>query len=214
MHYTLKYSLLAGLIFTTSTQAEEAFRQHEAHEHGHVEFNIAQDGNELLVEITAPGSDVVGFEHPPENESQHERIENAEKVLNTPMTALLLSPSAECKPEHIEVRNSLENHQDHDEEGHDEHGHESDHDAKGHNEHEHESDHDAEGHDEHEHENDSHGAFTIEYHFECNNISKLNSIETKWFELFPNTEEISVNILTDTYQNALELTKDNRVIKF
>ncbi|QSA19144.1 DUF2796 domain-containing protein, partial [Vibrio furnissii] len=48
-----------------SAFAHEEFRQHDAHVHGQVELNIAQDAHDLLIEITAPGADVVGFEHAP-----------------------------------------------------------------------------------------------------------------------------------------------------
>lgn len=227
MQHTFKLSLIAGLILSTSAMAEEGFRQHDAHVHGHVEFNIAQDGKELLVEITAPGADVVGFEHAPENEAQHELIENAEKSLKQADKMLLLSSAAKCSPEHISVKNTLEKDEHHDEHGHDEHKHDDhehhdDHKHEKHNDHEHHDDHKHEKHDEHEghdhegheHEGEGHGEFTIEYHFECDNIAKLNSIETRWFEQFPKTEEIDVNLLTDNAQKAFELDKDNTVIKF
>ncbi len=45
MQHILKYSLLSAAIITTSAQAE-TFRQHQAHVHGEVEFNIAQDNDE------------------------------------------------------------------------------------------------------------------------------------------------------------------------
>ncbi|MDG3087023.1 DUF2796 domain-containing protein [Vibrio hannami] len=208
MKKTFKYSLLAGLVVSGLAQAEE-FRQHEAHVHGHVEFNIAQDGKELLVEITAPGADVVGFEHAPENEEQHHKIEDAEKVLKNASDIILLSSAASCKVEHVEVRNTLEgdDHEGHDHDKHEEHDH---HD---HNKHDHDS---HEGHEGHDHENKhgGHGEFTIEYHFECDDIAKLNQIDTSWFKHFPSTEEIDVNLLTDTAQIAAELNKNSTVIKF
>ncbi len=44
----LKMTLLAGLVVSQFAVAEENFRQHDAHVHGHVEFNIAQDGQDLF----------------------------------------------------------------------------------------------------------------------------------------------------------------------
>lgn len=63
----------SSLMISTATLANEEFRQHEAHVHGHVEFNIAQDGQDLLIEITAPGADVVGLSMPQKmiNNSKH-----------------------------------------------------------------------------------------------------------------------------------------------
>lgn len=53
-------ALVIGLSLAATANAEE-YRQHEAHVHGHVEFNIAQDGKDLLIEITSPGADVVAL---------------------------------------------------------------------------------------------------------------------------------------------------------
>ncbi len=39
-----------------------------------LDINIAQDGQELLVEVTAPGADVVGFEHAPETAEQKRSV--------------------------------------------------------------------------------------------------------------------------------------------
>ncbi|WCE29431.1 zinc uptake protein ZrgA [Vibrio sp. SCSIO 43137] len=213
MQHTFKLSLIAGLILSTSAMAEEGFRQHDAHVHGHVEFNIAQDGNELLVEIAAPGADIVGFEHAPENEAQHELIEKAEKSLMQADKVLLLSSAAGCSTEHVSVKNTLEEDEHHDEHDHEKHDDHDKHDEHNHDKHDDHKDHDHESH-EHEGEGEGHGEFTIEYHFECSDIAKLNRIKTNWFKLFPNSEEVEVNLLTDTAQNAFELNKNKTVIKF
>lgn len=54
---------------------DHEMRHHDAHQHGKVEWYIAQDNNMLLVEMTAPGSDIVGFEHAPENDAQRAAIQ-------------------------------------------------------------------------------------------------------------------------------------------
>ncbi|MCM5511152.1 DUF2796 domain-containing protein, partial [Vibrio sp. SCSIO 43169] len=64
-------------------------------------------------------------------------------------------------------------------------------------------------HDEHQ---GGHGEFTVEYHFKCDDINALSSIDTQWFKAFPTTESISVNLLTDKVQTALELSADNTKI--
>lgn len=205
MQHVFKLSMLSILVLSASTQAETEFRQHDAHLHGHVEFNMAQDNNEFLVEITAPGSDIVGFEHAPMNEQQHHIIEESEQLLKQVDRILLLPTDARCEIEHINVSNTLETkkHDDHDEHDHDEHDHD---------EHKHEDAHD---HDEHDsHEGSGHGEFTIEYHFDCGDISKLQKIETTWFTHFPKTEKINVNLLTDSTQKVLELAPSNNLIQF
>ncbi|WP_413285294.1 zinc uptake protein ZrgA [Vibrio sp. MA40-2] len=232
MQRVIKYSLLTTLILAASSQAEEGFRQHSAHVHGHVEFNIAQDGNELLVEITAPGADVVGFEHAPTNEQQHLMFDKAKQTLGDSSQLLRLSQQAGCQVEHTSVTSTLdhddhehEEHADHDDHEHEEHADHDDHEHEehaDHDDHEHEEhadhdDHEHEehaDHDDHDHEGSTHSEFTVEYHFECNDMSKLQNIETTWFEHFPSTDNIAVNLLTDTEQKALKLNKDDHVITF
>jgi G3E family GTPase len=182
------------LAVSSFAQAEEGFRQHSAHVHGVVEFNIAQDANELLMEITAPGADVVGFEHAPQTDEQKHQLEAAVAQLKDANSIFTLAASAGCKVEHKSVTHTLgeDSHKGHDH--HDDHEHHDEH--KGH-------DH----HDDHEGHSSSHGEFTVEYHFECSDIAKLDEINTNWFSHFPNTESIKVNVLTDTKQAAMQLSK-------
>ncbi|WP_213865253.1 zinc uptake protein ZrgA [Vibrio crassostreae] len=254
----MKPSILAvviGMTVSTNVLANEEFRSHDAHVHGQVEVNIAQDGQELLVEVTAPGADVVGFEHAPETAEQKKVFEQAIAQLNKP-DELFSFNNASCTLKFKSVTNTLEG--DHDEhEGHDhaEHGHDDheghdhaehdhddhkdhdhaehdhdDHEGHNHAEHDHddhkdhdhdhaehdhddhkdhdhaEHDHDDhEGHDHHDHEGHDHsqgghGEFTVEYHYECSDVAKLDTVSTQWFSKFSNTEKMTVNLLTDTAQ--------------
>jgi len=224
-----KLSPLAALVALTishSVVAEEGFRQHDAHVHGEVELNIAQDGQELLIEITAPGADVVGFEHAPENDQQKQTLAQAVKTLNSANLVFSLTQAADCQLSHYSVSHTLEDkhgEHDHDEhhdhKGHDDHDHDEHHDHKGHDDHDHDEHHDHKGHDGHDHDehhdhkgHSGHGEFTVEYHYQCGDITKLNAIETSWFKLFPATEALKVNLLTDEKQEALRLQPKQSVI--
>lgn len=205
-----KLSPIAALIAVTVSHvaiAEEGFRQHEAHVHGEVELNIAQDGKELLMEITAPGADVVGFEHAPKNDEQKKILADAVTTLNQADSVFTLSAAAGCHVEHVAVTHTLgkeSDHHDHDEHKHDDH-HDHDHEEHKHDDH-HDHDHDEHKHDDHhDHEHSGHGEFTVEYHYHCDNIAKLETIDTAWFKHFPTTEALKVNVLTDTKQEALRL---------
>ncbi|CAH7350598.1 Zinc-binding protein [Vibrio chagasii] len=198
----MKPSILAvviGMTVSTNVLANEEFRSHGAHVHGQVEVNIAQDGQELLVEVTAPGADVVGFEHAPETAEQKKVFEQAIAQLNKP-NELFSFNNANCTLKFKSVSNTLES--DHDEhEGHDhaEHDHDDhkDHDHAEHAEHDHDDHHDHEGHD---HSEGGHGEFTVEYHYQCSDVAKLDTVNTQWFSKFSNTEKMTVNLLTDTAQ--------------
>ncbi|EGQ9442771.1 DUF2796 domain-containing protein [Vibrio parahaemolyticus] len=202
-------AIVIGLSLSTVATAEE-YRQHSAHVHGHVEFNIAQDGSDLLLEITAPGADVVGFEHAPENAEQEKTLQHAVATLEDSNALFAINPQAQCEIEEVHVEHTLggqhEEHEHHDHEGHDHEGH--DHDEHAHH------DHDGhEGHEGHDHsEHSDHGEFTVQYRFHCAQVGELSHIQTDWFNQFPSTESINVNLFTDTTQSAISLTKSNTQI--
>ena len=212
----IKHSSLALCFSAALLQpalANDHFRQHDAHVHGEVEFNIAQDGHDLLIEITAPGADVVGFERSATTSKQKQTLEHAITRLNQPAKILNFAPEASCEIVHLSITHSLERDEHHD--------HDHDHDHDQHDDHrEHQGQHAGDHHektetDEHaeQAEQAEHGGFNIEYHYQCQNIAKLNAIDTQWFSLFPTTHKIKVNLLTESKQAALELTPSNRQIK-
>ncbi|MEZ9904667.1 DUF2796 domain-containing protein [Vibrio breoganii] len=235
--FTLSAVTLA--VASVSVHAEENFRQHSAHVHGSVEFNIAQDGQDLLVEILAPGADVVGFEHAPSNDEQRKALEKAVAKLNAADSVLKMSPAAGCELSTAQVSHTLggdegHDHSDHEGHDHDEHhddhtDHADHHDGHDHDSHDHDKhadehehhDHDTHDHSEHDHgdHHDSHdhsgghGEFNIAYQYQCKDVSKLTEIDSDWFKLFSGTQTIRVNLLTDSAQIATELTKGNTVIK-
>ncbi|CAI2319736.1 TPA: zinc uptake protein ZrgA [Vibrio parahaemolyticus] len=199
-------AIIIGLSLSTVSTAEE-YRQHSAHVHGHVEFNIAQDGSDLLLEITAPGADVVGFEHAPENAEQEKTLQHAVATLEDSNALFAINPQAQCEIEEVHVEHSLggqhEEHEHHDHEGHD-------HDEHAHHDHD---KHEHDGHEGHDHsEHSDHGEFTVQYRFHCAQVGELSRIQTDWFNQFPSTESVNVNLFTDTTQSATSLTKSNTQI--
>ncbi|MFW9686492.1 DUF2796 domain-containing protein [Vibrio parahaemolyticus] len=199
-------AIVIGLSLSTIATAEE-YRQHSAHVHGHVEFNIAQDGSDLLLEITAPGADVVGFEHAPENAEQEKTLQHAVATLEDSNALFAINPQAQCEIEEVHVEHSLggqhEEHEHHDHEGHD-------HDEHAHHDHD---KHEHDGHEGHDHsEHSDHGEFTVQYRFHCAQVGELSHIQTDWFNQFPSTESVNVNLFTDTTQSATSLTKSNTQI--
>ncbi|CZF81393.1 hypothetical protein GCE9029_02581 [Grimontia celer] len=240
------FALSAIALGVTSAASAEnhEFRQHDAHQHGVVEWHIAQDGDELLAEITAPGSDVVGFEHAPENAEQKAAIEKAVAALAKPGALFAINAEAGCELEAQQVSHTL-GEDDHDDHGHghhdghdhdkhdDHHGHDhDDHDHDKHDDHhdehkghDHHDDHDHhdehKGHDHHEdhdhghdHKKAQHGEFSAQYTFHCKEPAKIQSITTDWFTAFGNTEKISVQAVTDKGVAAAELLPSSTTFRF
>ncbi|MEZ9527294.1 ZrgA family zinc uptake protein, partial [Enterovibrio norvegicus] len=135
-------SALALCLSSTAFAESAEFRQHSAHQHGLVEWVIAQDGNDLLVEIAAPGSDVVGFEHAPKNDEQTTALNSALIALADANALFAVNSGAKCSLEEKDINHTLaaSKGDDHDEHGHDDH---ADHDEHGHEDH---VDHDDHGH--------------------------------------------------------------------
>ena len=236
-------AVVIGMTVSTNVLANEEFRSHEAHVHGKVEVNIAQDGQDLLVEVTAPGADVVGFEHAPETAEQKKVFEQAIAQLNKP-EELFGFNNASCTLKFKSVTNTLENdhddheghdhaegehddheghdHAEHDHEGHDhaEHDHDDheghDHAEHGHDDHEgHDhAEHDHDDHEGHDHSEGGHGEFTVEYHYQCSDIAKLDTVSTQWFSKFSNTKSMTVNMLTDSAQIQEVLNADRISFRF
>ena len=133
------------------------------HVHGVVELGVVVEGGTVAVSLDAPLSDVVGFEHAPENDEQLELVRRAAATLSNPDAMFGLADSASCTIsdtsidgpayvlEHLGDDAAGTVLSDHD---HDEHAEADDHD---HDEHEEAGDHD---HDEHaeagDHDHDEH----------------------------------------------------------
>ncbi|EGR1858654.1 DUF2796 domain-containing protein [Vibrio cholerae] len=216
MHYPTMIALMVGATLSGNVfahqHAEHQHRQHDAHVHGQVELNIAQDGHDLLLEITAPGADVVGFEHAPQDEAQKQALEKALETLHHPEKLFALSDKAQCAKREVLIKHTLggeeyqhshaygEGQEHEHQHGEGDHGH-KDHDHKGH---------DHEGHDHDEHQ---HGSFTAQYQFHCEAVDQLKQIDTQWFQYFPSTEKIQANVLTEKQQSALQLNAKQTLIK-
>ena len=213
-------AVVIGMTVSTNVLANEEFRSHEAHVHGQVEVNIAQDGQELLVEVTAPGADVVGFEHAPETTEQKKVFEQAIAQLNKP-DELFSFNNASCTLKFKSVTNTLEGeHDDHKDPDHAEHDHD-DHEGHDHAEHDHDNhkghdhaEHEHDDHEGHDHSEGGHGEFTVEYHYQCSDIEKLDTVNTQWFSKFSNTKSMTVNLLTDSAQIQEVLNADRISFRF
>ncbi|WP_462055141.1 zinc uptake protein ZrgA [Vibrio cholerae] len=201
MHYPTMIALMVGATLSGNVLADHhsdhQHRQHEAHVHGQVELNIAQDGHDLLLEITAPGADVVGFEHAPQDDAQKQALEKALETLHHPEKLFALSDKAQCEKREVLIKHTL---------GGEEYQHSH---AYGEGE-EHEHQH---GEGKHDHDEHQHGSFTAQYQFHCEAVDQLKQIDTQWFQYFPSTEKIQANVLTEKQQSALQLNAKQTLIK-
>ncbi len=85
---------IAIALTPVALQASE--RQLDAHEHGVSTMKLAQENQKFLFELEAPGNDIVGFEHAPENDAQKAAVKSALSQFAKPETIFVLPESAEC----------------------------------------------------------------------------------------------------------------------
>ena len=212
-------AILTGVAFAAS---EGEHREHEAHEHGRGMLDIVAEGEELVVEFRIPAANVVGFEHAPRDDAEHEAVRKAAETFRNPASVLVLPAEAECEVEEAEAgivgMGAEEHDDDHAREGED-HGHDGDEHAKEEHEEEGEGhDHAKEEHEEHdEHSADSggeaHSELRATYHFHCHAPERLVRIEVRVFEHLLDAEEIDVRVVTATAQTAMELHPGETVVE-
>lgn len=168
-------------------------RQHSAHLHGVGKLNIGMDGNNLIIELTSPAANIVGFEHAPENEQQSHDVHEAIELLKQGEKMFVLTKKAMCTLHEAHVESDMGQ------------GHHEEHEGHGHDD----------AHSGEDHDGDSvHSEFEATYHFECQNPGSLKAIDVLLFVHFPGFEEIEVQMLTPKGQTAVELTQKKFQISF
>ena len=195
--------LIATAITATPVIAEET-RQLDAHEHGVGQLDIAIDGQQIAMELHAPGADIVGFEYAAESAKDLAAVDAAVAKLSAPLALFVLPEAAGCSI--VEASAGLESEEEHEEHG-DEHA-DDEHAKDEHGEHGHDEDEHAEdGHDDHADES-GHTEFHAEYLLNCAEPSAITGIDFAYFGSFPNALEVEVQIITDTGATSFEVERD------
>jgi hypothetical protein len=189
-----------------SPAVAEEKRQLDSHEHGVGTLNIAVDGTFVAMEFHAPGADIVGSEFAAESDADRKAIDTSVATLARPLDLFVLPAAAECSV--TEASAKLEGKADHDDHGHENHGHD-DHDDHAHDDHA-KDDHDGHAHDEHgeDHAGEAgHTEFHAEYVLNCNNPDALDEIQFAYFDAFENAVEVEVQIVTNSGAQAFEVER-------
>jgi hypothetical protein len=102
--------LAATAIAATPLLAEET-RQLDSHEHGVGQLDIAFDGQQIAMELHAPGADIVGFEYMAESAQDRAAVDAAVAMLAGPLKLFVLPDAAECSV--VQAAAELESEEDH-----------------------------------------------------------------------------------------------------
>ena len=191
-------SVLALTAVTVVPAFAQEARQLDAHEHGVGQLNIAFDGDQIAMELHAPGADIVGFEYEAESNEDRATIDAAVAALAKPLDLFVLPEAAGCSV--VNARAGLESEDEHDAHD-DDHGDDSAAEEDGHD------DHADEGHEDHADEAE-HTEFHAEYLLTCADPSAVADITFAYFDVFPNALEVDVQVISDTGAKSFEVERD------
>ena len=185
MRFTPCLTFSAVALIALPALAEDT-RQLDAHEHGHGALNIAIEGNQVAIELEAPGFDIVGFEYAAESDEDKALVEAGLATLSDPSKLFILPDSAGCSV--TEAKAELHGEEEH-------HGHDH-------------------GHEDHAEDaaEDTHSEFHAEYVMSCADVTRVTRIELAYFSEFENAEELEVQLVTEAGAASLEASPDNAVL--
>lgn len=187
-------SSLATVVVTLglgSAIAAEPNREQGAHQHGHGRFNMAIEKGTVSIELEAPGSDIVGFEHPPKTAAEKKAVEAAKAQLKDALKLFGLPKDAGCRvtKTDIDVHGAGDDHK-HDHGAHDR-------GAK-----------DAKAPPAKADETPpAHTEFHAQYTLTCSKPSAITGLDFAFFAAFPGAQELEVVAISDKGQVKAEATR-------
>lgn len=91
----MKYATAFLFLVPVALMAQNA-ESSSAHIHGDGQLGLVLSENEIAMALEVPGQDIVGFEHPAENEEDRARVADAISDLSKPLAIFELPPEAGC----------------------------------------------------------------------------------------------------------------------
>lgn len=149
-----------------------------AHEHGVARLELFKLATELQISFYATGSDILGFEHQPQNQTEAETVQKAIALL-ADADKLFHIEGAQCSLKHHQ--SNLAALQKHPASEH-KHSH------------------------EHEHEHSGHSDIEASYQFSCKTATAPVTVKVHLFSLFPELQKINSSWITDRGQSAATLS--------
>ena len=173
-------STLAVLALASGVTAQET-RELGAHEHGHTALDIAFEGNEVSIDLQAPGDDIVGFEHAPSSAEDRGAVDAAIVALADPLSLFVMPDAAGCSATDVSTEVVYG------------HGEGEEHENR-------------EGEME---GGEGHSEFQARYRLRCDDPGAIDGIDFAFFETFPNAEELDIQMVSDAGSTGLEVTRED-----
>jgi hypothetical protein len=177
-----------ALVLTVAALPAYSHDGHGAHEHGIGELDIAIEGDIVELELTSPGINLLGFEHPPRDAEEQETLDKAVRSLKDG-TTLIAFGEAGCELVKSSIQSPLLKKGG-------PAGRPSDEDS-----------------DENDH--DEHADFSVSWSVKCAKPASLNGLNASaFFARFPGTEKLRLKAVTSKGQTSGELTAGTPKFRF
>jgi hypothetical protein len=151
-----------------------------AHQHGVARLELFKQATELQIGFYATGTDILGFEHQPQNQEQAGAVKKAVALLAAPEQLFQIEGSQCTLTQH---QSSLVEQQQY---------------AASEDRHQHDH--------QHEHEHSGHSDIEASYHFNCTATTGPVTVKVNLFNLFPQLQTINSSWITEGGQSAAPLT--------
>jgi len=142
----------------------------------------------IMIEFEAPWDNLVGFEHAPSTDEQRQQVVAALQLLESP-EKLFVFDGGDCTVGEVNIEQTMEGTDHHDEESEEGHGDEHSHSGE------------ADG--------ESHSAVFSQYRFDCADSAALSSLEVEIFKQWEGFEELDVQLIGPSGATSAELTANN-----
>ena len=115
LHRPALIALLLGVSLPTYAGSNHDHHQHEAHVHGEARLELVLEGNTLEIAFHSPAHNLLGFEHAPRTDDEHQRITAATTTLSAGETLFRLD-GGNCTLQEASVnqQTSTDKHDKHD----------------------------------------------------------------------------------------------------
>lgn len=184
------FATAAGLVTAAESADTHSHREHGPHVHGTAQLTLALEGNELAIQLRSPADNVIGFEHPPKNETERYKLQQAVQQLSNASAVFTVRDAAQCQAEPGRVTSGLLSDSSHSDQNVTTQTKAPDQD-----------------HDEHDHAD-----FTAAYRWVCAQPQALGAIDIKIFALFSGFHTIKAEWVSPIGQGAKTLTASDHSV--
>lgn len=94
IHHLPPFRLMCAMLIALSSTA--ALAHPSAHVHGRIQLGVAQDGDQLVIDVDTPLDSLLGFEHAPKTPAQKKLAADWADRLRTGAGLLRINPQARC----------------------------------------------------------------------------------------------------------------------